>query len=398
MAQCWRPKWFRLRYDKRTILTYMEHAPAAAIVDARGIVTGWSKGARRLTGYPTEDAVGRAARDLLAEEPPPAALAALTGSVVLRHRDGSPVTVALTASAVLGADGAPSGYLITAAPPGESTLAGQAFQKASLSLSVFDTDQRYLRLNDASCQVMGVPAETPLGRYFMDTVQDVGYNRGFLRHLEQVVETGRPVRYESYAPAPSSNREHAWTTQMWPVRDPDGNVIGTGMAAYDSTEQYWARQRLALLNEAAGSSGSTGSSGRRKARRCPTRTLHCAASPTAPSPRAPRKRPCTWALSTSIPRSRRPHWKEQPGIDEVTPGPERVIRPGNSRVGQVGEVDLRGPAACRRRLARSARRRYGPPKKCARGCRSRQALYDAGVRARLQHERRRPCPRSAYTT
>src|SRR5947208_679339 len=148
----------------------MEHAPAAAIVDARGIVTGWSEGARRLTGYPAEEAVGRAVRDLLAEEPPSAAVAALTGTAVLRHHDGSPVALALTATAVLGEDGEPVGYMITAEPPGESTLAGHAFEQASMSMSVFDTRQRYLRLNGVACRVMGVSEDALLGRFFSDTV------------------------------------------------------------------------------------------------------------------------------------------------------------------------------------------------------------------------------------
>ncbi|NED32721.1 PAS domain-containing protein, partial [Streptomyces sp. SID8499] len=37
----------------------MEQASVAAIVDAHGVVTGWSEGARRLTGYPAEETVGR---------------------------------------------------------------------------------------------------------------------------------------------------------------------------------------------------------------------------------------------------------------------------------------------------------------------------------------------------
>jgi PAS domain S-box-containing protein len=48
----------------------MDDASAAMVVDARGIVTGWSEGARRLTGHPAEEAVGRAARALLAEDAP----------------------------------------------------------------------------------------------------------------------------------------------------------------------------------------------------------------------------------------------------------------------------------------------------------------------------------------
>ncbi|WP_367325487.1 SpoIIE family protein phosphatase [Streptomyces sp. HUAS ZL42] len=237
----------------------MEHVAAAAIVDAHGTVTGWSDGARLLTGYPAEEAVGRAAADLLAEEVPTDAVTACTGFVVLRHRDGHPVGVPLTACPVLGPDGESTGFVITAERPREpeQTLAGQAFQQASMSMSVFDTGQRYLRLNEVACRVMGVSEEVLLGRHFPDTVEDAEHSRGFLSNLRQVAETGRPVRYESFTGAPSLNREHAWSIEMWPVRDPSGEVTGTALAAFDSSGQYWARMRLALLNEAAASIGTS---------------------------------------------------------------------------------------------------------------------------------------------
>ncbi|WNM32371.1 SpoIIE family protein phosphatase [Streptomyces sp. Li-HN-5-11] len=237
----------------------MEQVSAVAIVDARGIVVGWSEGARRLTGHPAEDVVGRPARHLLAEEVPPEAVAALAGTVVVRHRDGSAVVTGLRACPVLRANGGPDGYVVSAEPAagGEPTLAEQAFQQASVSMSVFDTRQRYLRVNGAACQVMGVPEEGLLGRPFPETVEDAVHSRGFHQHLRQVAETGQPVRYESFTGAPALNREHAWTTEMWPVRDATGQVTGVALAALDSTEQYWARRRLALLNEAAAGIGTT---------------------------------------------------------------------------------------------------------------------------------------------
>ncbi|MCT9075715.1 SpoIIE family protein phosphatase [Streptomyces fulvoviolaceus] len=249
-----------MRSDKRTILDDMEHASATAIVDATGIVTGWSEGARRLTGHTAEEVVGRAARELLAEDPPGQAVAALKGTVVLRHRDGSPVPLALSACPVLGGGGAPDAYVITAERPGraEPTLAGQAFQQASMSMSVFDLRQYYLRLNDVACRVMGVPEEALLGRHFPETIEDAEHSRGFNAHLRQVAETGMPVRYESFTGAPALNREHAWSIEMWPVRDDDsGELTGVALAAFDSSDQYWARQRLALLNEAATAIGTT---------------------------------------------------------------------------------------------------------------------------------------------
>ncbi|NGO10286.1 SpoIIE family protein phosphatase [Streptomyces sp. HC44] len=237
----------------------MEHVAAAALVDAQGTVTGWSDGARRLTGYAAEEVVGRAARELLAEDVPSETVAALTGTVVLRHRDGSPVALALRVSPVLGADGEPDGFAVTAersGGPGPS-LAAQAFEQASMSMSVFDTRQHYLRLNDVACQVMGVPEDALLGRYYPDTVEDADHSRGFLDHMRQVVETGEPVHYESFTRAPSGTRYHAWNLEMWPVRNPSGELVGTALAAFDSSEQHWARQRLALLNEAAASIGTT---------------------------------------------------------------------------------------------------------------------------------------------
>ncbi|MGY5122982.1 PAS domain-containing protein, partial [Streptomyces sp. 900105755] len=237
----------------------MERVAAAAIIDALGRVTGWSEGARMLTGHRAEEVVGRPATDFLAEQVPAEVLAARRGTVALRRADGRRTDIALTACPVLGPDGGTTGYVLTAAPPfqADPTLAGQAFQQASMSMSVFDLRQRYLRSNDVACHALGVPEEALLGRFLPDTVEEAPHSEGFLRHLRQVAETGRPVRYESFTGSPTLNREHAWSIEMWPLRDPAGELTAVALAAFDSTEQYLARLRLALLNEAATSIGTT---------------------------------------------------------------------------------------------------------------------------------------------
>ncbi|BBC97934.1 SpoIIE family protein phosphatase [Streptomyces griseofuscus] len=238
----------------------MDRVAAVAIIDTRGWVTGWSEGARLLMGHPAEAVVGRPATELLAAELPAAALAARTGTrhgtVALRHRDGHRLDLAVTACPLEGGDGRPAGYAVTAEPPGVA-FAAQAFEQASMSMSVFDLQQRYLRLNAAACKVIGVPEEGLTGRFFLDTVADTESNRGFVRHLREVAETGLPVRYESFAAAPALNREHFWSLEMWPLRDASGTQTAVALAAYDSNEQYWARRRLALLNEAAAHIGTT---------------------------------------------------------------------------------------------------------------------------------------------
>ncbi|MEU5144615.1 SpoIIE family protein phosphatase [Streptomyces sp. NPDC021139] len=244
----------------------MEDSSAAMTVDARGLVTGWSDGARRLTGYAAEEAVGRPARDLLARDAPARPLArasptgtALSGSVLIRHRDGHPVSLRLTVCPLLGADGAPDGYLATAEASGgpAPALIDDAVRQASLSLSVLDPDLRFVHVNDTACRMLGRSAEELVGRGLPDTLADFeGDARSFLHHLRVVAERGRPVQYESYSPAPAGNRPHAWTVEMWPVHDASGTLTAVAMAALESTEQHRARERLALLN-AAGAVGST---------------------------------------------------------------------------------------------------------------------------------------------
>ncbi|MGW1669730.1 SpoIIE family protein phosphatase [Streptomyces sp. NPDC002324] len=233
---------------------------AMAVVDARGLVVGWSEGARRLTGYTAGDVTGKPAADLVdgdAAAVRRTLLAHRDAVVDLRYRDGRLQKVALRICPLRGGPGEQRRFVVQAGPDrSERGLGELAFKQASMSMSVFDTEQRYLRMNDWACRVMGQPEEEFRHQYFPDTVEDAEHSRGFLRHLEIVVETGEPVHYESWTRSPSGRRMHAWSFEMWPVRDRSGGLIGTALAGFDSSEQFWARQRLALLNEAAGSIGT----------------------------------------------------------------------------------------------------------------------------------------------
>ncbi|MFI8949955.1 SpoIIE family protein phosphatase [Streptomyces sp. NPDC053750] len=238
----------------------MEQASAAATLDVHGTVTGWSEGARRLTGYPAEEAVGRPARDLLAGVVPPGPPAALSGTVLLRHRDGSTVALTLRASPLLGVTGTPAGYMVTVEPPDSETflLTGEVFRQASLAMSVHDTRHRYLRVNEAARRMLGMPEEDIIGRRLPDVIEAVdldGVQIGV--HLRQVVDTGRPVRYETFTSASSRLGEHAWVIEMWPVRDASGEVAAVVAAGFESTDQHRAHQRLTLLSEAATGIGTT---------------------------------------------------------------------------------------------------------------------------------------------
>ncbi|WP_371569469.1 SpoIIE family protein phosphatase [Streptomyces canus] len=93
-------------------------------------------------------------------------------------------------------------------------------------------------------------------------------DEGFLRCVRRVAEERAPMRYECLAPEPvcapgaaaprGSAHHRAWVIELWPVRDPaTGEVVGVGTAAFDSSDQHAARQRLALLQEAGSCIGTT---------------------------------------------------------------------------------------------------------------------------------------------
>ncbi|MFJ7072024.1 SpoIIE family protein phosphatase [Streptomyces sp. NPDC098781] len=133
----------------------------------------------------------------------------------------------------------------------DRALVEQAFRQATFSMSLFDPDQRYLLLNQEACLVMGVAEDALRGRTYPHGVPLDVDQKGMLQALRAVAATGEPTHYESFTRAPSGIREHAWNVKLWPVRDGDGAVRAVGMAAFDSSEQHWARQRPAVLDEAA---------------------------------------------------------------------------------------------------------------------------------------------------
>ncbi|MGW6223804.1 PAS domain-containing protein [Streptomyces olivaceus] len=152
----------------------MEFVSAAATLDAHGTVTGWSEGARRLTGYPADEAVGRHAREMLAGDLPADALSGLSGTVLVRRRDETLVELRLRGCSLTGRDGEPAGYVVSTEPPADrdASLADRAFAQAPVTMAVLDARQRYVWLNDVARRELGGPGETLIGRDLADTVEE----------------------------------------------------------------------------------------------------------------------------------------------------------------------------------------------------------------------------------
>ncbi|MFD6281114.1 SpoIIE family protein phosphatase [Streptomyces sp. NPDC060209] len=79
--------------------------------------------------------------------------------------------------------------------------------------------------------------------------------KGLAEAIDRVLRTGQGEPYESHLMVEGS--EHIWQAAMSPVRNAAGEVQGVSVVTLDTTDQFWARRRLAVLNKASMRIGST---------------------------------------------------------------------------------------------------------------------------------------------
>lgn len=242
----------------------------AVVVDAVGTVKVWSAGARQLLGYEAEEVVGRPAAGLLAADLPESARRHVAvgrrwaTEVALRHRDGGRVVVRLTGTPLADGDGGQPWLVTPAAPehvagpvePDAEALWDLTLAQLPVPVAVYDREARLVSANEVMTQVMGRSLAEMRGLTLWDIEPNPPFDE-YDRLQRQVLRTGEPVFHENFGQAPGEVRGHAWSMFLSPLKDESGVVRGVSAAVFDTTEQYWARRRLAILNDASIRIGST---------------------------------------------------------------------------------------------------------------------------------------------
>ncbi|SEG81256.1 Serine phosphatase RsbU, regulator of sigma subunit [Actinacidiphila yanglinensis] len=251
---------------------------AAASLDGRGMVTGWSARARELLGYEAAETVGGSASRLLAE-PVPAGIRRSwdagepwSGPLSLRHRDGGDVRVRVAARPLLDAGGNPHWYLTATmrlqcaaeqrgGPPEQDTAVTKqwALEQLPLPFALYDRRGARLALNDASVRSLGMPERDLLGVRIGDYGRDspLKEQKWLGKVVDQVWSSGETVRKEMHFRRAGDPRASALLLLFSPVLDPSGRICAVSLASVDITEQVRARQRLSILNEAGLRIGTT---------------------------------------------------------------------------------------------------------------------------------------------
>jgi serine phosphatase RsbU (regulator of sigma subunit)/anti-sigma regulatory factor (Ser/Thr protein kinase) len=151
------------------------------------------------------------------------------------------------------------------AGPDSETLMGWALDQSPLPQTLYDAQLRILRipagvarrLASESPGLAGLGERGLRGRRLTDLLPENPVAERVAKGMRRVVATGEVVRYESFTRTVGDTRRRAWAVSLSPVKDPTGKVCGVMTASLDVTEQYLARERLALLNEASSRIGST---------------------------------------------------------------------------------------------------------------------------------------------
>ncbi|WP_298554413.1 SpoIIE family protein phosphatase [Streptomyces luteogriseus] len=242
----------------------------AFVVDAGGAIMAWSDGARRLLGYEPAELVGRPVDDLLAARLPESTRRHAAegrrwaGEVALRHRDGNRVVVRLQGTPLLDAEGGRL-WLVTGTVPvypgardehGAPPLWDLTLAQLPVPVAVYDRDARLVGANKTMTEVMGRSEEEMKGLTLWEIEPNPPFDT-YDRLQREVLRTGEMIFHEEHGTAPGEVRPHAWSMFMSPLKDEAGVVRGMSATVFDTTEQYWARRRLAVLNEASLRIGST---------------------------------------------------------------------------------------------------------------------------------------------
>ncbi|MET9680595.1 SpoIIE family protein phosphatase [Streptomyces coeruleorubidus] len=244
---------------------------ATVVVDPDGVVSGWSEGGRLLLGWTAEDTVGRPVADLLVDPPPagfPEGYGAgpdPTGFIPLRHRNGSTVDAVVAAQPLFGPDGRALGHAVTIQRWGRRpVIADRAFEQSPFALGVYDPELRFLWINASSGRVIAHSEEQVLGKKYRELFPEFDRelfperdDKPYTDQLAEVARTGKPARLITVFRPRGSNYANAWATSIWPVLDAEGRVHAVANWGFDMSAEYWARQRLLILNEASGGIGRT---------------------------------------------------------------------------------------------------------------------------------------------
>ncbi|MEU6869519.1 SpoIIE family protein phosphatase [Streptomyces sp. NPDC046751] len=242
---------------------------AGALLDADGVIIGWTAAAAELFTLPAEQVCGRPALELLAapavggEPPARDAEAAWSGEAVVRTGRGEDMGVVFHVLPLAAADGA-GRYFVLWAPAGtvdrwrqDQAFTRELFLQDRLGLAVFDAELRLVRTNTHLLPYTGLLPDLR-HRSLGDFLQPEGA-AAVERRLREVLRTGRPLilSEETVRTIEDPGDGVVMAVSAFRLQAPDGQVFGVTALFTDVTEQRRSDERLAILHHATAAVGGS---------------------------------------------------------------------------------------------------------------------------------------------
>ena len=254
---------------------------ATALIGGDGRILHWNDDSEALLGYTTEEAVGSFAADLLVTDEQRSQVLDLFAGILggepwsgvfpVRHRDGHSVNLEFRTHPITGPGGQPLVLAVASdvrelrRVEGNLAVLDSFFTQSPIGMAVYDTELRFVRLNEALAQINGVPVQDHLGRRTTEVLP--GINGAEVEGLaQQVLDTGVPIidaRSHGRTPA-DPDRDRAWSASYFRLEEASGRILGVSSTIVEVTSRFQAesraarsRERLELLVDAGSRIGTT---------------------------------------------------------------------------------------------------------------------------------------------
>lgn len=244
----------------------MNHA--LILLDGKGRVRHWNRGAERVTGHTAAEVVGRPfAHFYLSEADGPGRAAKVLGAATAagrtedeawwRRADGSRFWAAAAVTALRDPAGRVSGFVLAVQDVTDRKLAEDALRQSELRLRLMadalpaliayiDTDCRYQFNNATYERWLGIPVGECLERHVSEVIGPAAYDR-VKDHIAAALR-GEPQSYESRVTYPGGAARDVHVEYV-PHRGPDGRVLGFYSLTLDITDRKRAEAALRASEE-----------------------------------------------------------------------------------------------------------------------------------------------------
>ncbi|MFF3879238.1 SpoIIE family protein phosphatase [Streptomyces sp. NPDC001978] len=242
---------------------------AIAMLDADGTVVGWTSTAQRLVGYSANEVVGRSISVVLPFAQNASRVEAFaeqcrarggwSGTTAVRHRNGHTHNVSLRISQLWGQGGVvhwlvwPTDMVAVSSSAVNGWRPSSLLTRAPIGIVVMDSDLRCTWGNDTLERQDGIPREQRLGRRPTETLPGAAA-QAFEAVMRRVLESGTSVIDLEY---PNVVRGGRFVGSFFRFDDADGNALGVCSMWVNVAVRDRARERLAILSEAATRIGTT---------------------------------------------------------------------------------------------------------------------------------------------